>query len=297
MEKEKFKVDFIGIGAPKSATSWIYQCLKEHPEVCVSKQKETLFFWRQSEYKKGIKYYRKYFNDCGDKIKGEFSANYLAEAKSSLRIKKHFPNTKIIVCLRDPVQRVYSHYYYDKARGKRNDSFKESLETTPAYLNDGLYYTHLKKYFKLFPKENILVLIYEDIEKDPKIFIQNIYKFLKIKKDFIPPSLNKKINLTSKNKLYFSPFNDLNFKRVIKNAKKNLFGQTLIKFLKLTQLSKIIIFLKKKNLKGELDNSQKALDRPPINSQDKKNLYLFYKKEIEKLEKLLNKDLSIYKYD
>jgi len=138
LKNEDFKVDFIGIGAARRGTTWIYECLKEHPQICVSKIKEVRFFSDQRTYRKGMKYYQSFFNHCsGNKIKGEISPAYLwgknGENVASL-IKKHFPGVKIFAVLRDPAERAYSHYHYDM------------------YIEQGLYYTKLKNILIYFPK-------------------------------------------------------------------------------------------------------------------------------------------------
>lgn len=295
-KKNNFQVDFIGIGTIKSGTSWIYQCLKEHPQICASIEKEIYFFCRQSKYEKGLNYYQSYFSHCPNKmIKGEFTTNYLSNKKSSFLIKKHFPKVKLIACLRNPIQRVYSNYYYDKVRGKRSGSFEKYLKETPEYIQNGLYYTHLQEYLKLFPRENILILIYEDISKNPLQFIQGIYKFLEVNSNFNPPSLNQRVNPTSKDRLFVSWFSSVNFQKTLTFLKKHFWGRQLIKLLKLTKISTLLLFLKVKNVKDVLDKSNKIFLKPPMKPETRSYLQKIYKDEINNLEKLIDRDLSFWK--
>src|SRR3989344_5640213 len=102
-----FKVDFIGVGAPKCGTTWIAECLAEHPDVCFSWNKEPHFFNRDREYEKSLDYYRTYFKNCENKkLRGEYTVNYLYFDSAADRIKKHFPGTKIIIALRNPIERA-----------------------------------------------------------------------------------------------------------------------------------------------------------------------------------------------
>jgi len=64
MNKDNFKIDFIGIGAMKAASTWIFEALKEHPEICVSSEKETNFFNNDYNYRKGLKWYKKFFRNA-----------------------------------------------------------------------------------------------------------------------------------------------------------------------------------------------------------------------------------------
>ena len=101
--ESNFQIDFVGIGAGKSATTWIYYCLKEHPQICCSSKKETAFFgkswweWGGGNYEKGMGWYETFFNHCPkDAIKGEFCTRYISDSDSPYLIKKHFPKVKII---------------------------------------------------------------------------------------------------------------------------------------------------------------------------------------------------------
>ena len=74
---EDIDIRFIGIGAQKSATSWISKCLSEHPEICVCSQKEIHFFNNDAKFLKGIQYYKTFFKDCArNKISGEYKQNF-----------------------------------------------------------------------------------------------------------------------------------------------------------------------------------------------------------------------------
>jgi hypothetical protein len=201
-----FKVDFIGIGVEKAATYWIADCLREHPEVCFSDKKELAFFnefdqhfltVRNPRYSRGIEWYKKHFKDCEKgKIKGEFTPTYLYSEETAKRIKKYFPEAKLILCLRNPVDRAFSQYLHDRSTGViKNISFEEALAASDSYIEKGKYYKYLRLYLKHFKKNQILVLLTDDIKKDPKKTIKKIYKFVGIKKaDFIPPSLLAKPN-------------------------------------------------------------------------------------------------------
>ena len=105
-------VDFIGIGAPKSGTTWLSECLREHPRVCMSEPKEIHFFnktyafyWKKQEWKymKGMEWYAEHWRGCtsGQK-RGEFSVFYMQDESTPELIHKHFPHVKLIACLRHP---------------------------------------------------------------------------------------------------------------------------------------------------------------------------------------------------
>ena len=300
-EKDNFKVDFIGIGAMKAVTTWIAKCLAQHPQICFSHLKEPDYFCGQ--YGRGLKYYQACFKHCKrGQIKGEFSvcclhSSYVNQAVE--RIKAHNPTIKLIASLRNPIERAQSYYFHQ--RSKRGYvsllTFEESIEKDNELLllEPGLYYKNLKKYYRHFPKENILILIYEDIKQNPKETIQEIYRFLGVDENFVPSALTQRINPTVEKLVRFPIYNQILalFVRGATQQNANPFLSSLYKILKRIGIPKITGFLRKLNRKktGKLTR----IEKPPMNPETKENLRNFYCRDIEKLEKLLGRDLSFWK--
>src|SRR5438045_5070609 len=89
--------DFIGIGAQRTGTSWIYACLYEHPEICMPR-KEINFFSRERNWTRGFEWYEQIFAECPSRtIAGEFSTSYLSDAQAPARIKDRYPAVRLIV--------------------------------------------------------------------------------------------------------------------------------------------------------------------------------------------------------
>jgi hypothetical protein len=200
---KKRKIDFIGIGAPRSGSTWLSQCLYEHPEIIFPNlksdqklhplDKEQNFFsqalFRRSysqknRYSKGINWYLNRFDWTDpNKIRGEFSVGYFADQKAPKRIKKHFPNIKLLAILRNPIEMIQSAYYHLKAlvHTKVPNDFDQAVnqgKIKELRLNWGLYYQNLSKYFSLFPPKNINITLLDDVKKSPQKKIQKIYTFL-----------------------------------------------------------------------------------------------------------------------
>ncbi|MBI4653429.1 MAG: sulfotransferase domain-containing protein [Nitrospirae bacterium] len=110
--------NFICIGTGRAGTSWLYKVLLEHREVCTAKNiKETQFF--NIHYEKGVGWYKKFFEDCGKaSAVGEISNRYIFDPAVPERIRKTVPDCKIIICLRNPYERIQSVYSF-KLRGGR----------------------------------------------------------------------------------------------------------------------------------------------------------------------------------
>ncbi len=209
-------INFIGVGAQRSGTSWTYACLYEHPEICIP-IKEIHFFSRP-RYENGIQWYEEHFAKCGaGKQCGEFSTSYLYSDVTAKRIHEHYPDTKIIAILRNPITRALSQYGNAIKGGEIPESmpFTEYYTTEKSVLEQGLYAKQLASYYAHFDPSQMLVLIYEDIKKDPEAFIKKIYAFLGVSTDFVPSMLHdESINVTrvpknialEKNMHHFSEF-------------------------------------------------------------------------------------------
>jgi hypothetical protein len=195
--------NFLIVGAPRAGTTWMAKNLMEHPEVYMPRIKETHFF--DLEYDKGIEYYKKYFNKVSDeKAVGEGTPNYLFLKEIPALLHKYMPEAKLIFTLRNPVDRLYSRYWNAKAKYESNAelSFEDKIKLKPLFIEEGFYYDHLVRYYELFPKENFLILLYEDIKIQPEEFMKKVYRFLQIDEHFNSPLLRNKINsAASKKKL------------------------------------------------------------------------------------------------
>lgn len=233
------KIDFIGIGVMKSATTWIYSILEDHEQVNVSCPKELDYFSREHNYSKGDNWYHKQFDINGllDKnmISGEISPSYMHNPLTPFRVQKYNKDIKIIVALRDPIKRAFSNHLHLVRRNvvKGSDlSFEYGLERFQMYIEQSKYYAILKPWFEVFPRENILVIIQEDIKKDPVSMSKKIYNFLNINNQHVSDNLFKKANVSKTVrshfvektlKLFASIFNLLGFGRLVSKIKKNRF--------------------------------------------------------------------------
>lgn len=199
--------NFLVIGAPRSGTTWIHDNLVRHPQVYVPRVKEVHFF--DKDYDKGIDYYESFFSRSnGAPAVGETTPAYLHGAYSSrdipILIRRHLPNVKLIASLRNPIERAYSRYWDSKARWAKNAplSFEEKLKDRPEFIQEGFYANQLTRYYDNFPKEQILVLLYDDLVATPVQFMSKIYAFIGVDPTFDAGLGSSQINASSgKNRL------------------------------------------------------------------------------------------------
>jgi hypothetical protein len=203
-----FTLDFVGIGAPRSGTTWVAECLSDHPQINLSKEKEVDFFSSQDHFvelfnlrnrwDKGIEYYKTLFPELKTqhKVSGEFSVSYLSDEKAPGRIHEFFPDTKIIVCLRKPQEMITSYYYWLKNSIASQHKMSEPIENlmSTGFIKYALFGESLERYYQLFQKHQIHIVWFEDIKENPAQTIKDLYDFLSVDSSFVPKSINTVIN-------------------------------------------------------------------------------------------------------
>ncbi|SFD95255.1 sulfotransferase [Nitrosomonas sp. Nm166] len=190
------KIDFLGIGAQKCASTWVHRVLSDHPEVAVYPGKEIDFF--SYYYNFGYEWYEKHLGDTSSaKAVGDISASYFSDLAAPDRVFLYNPNMRIILSLRDPVERAYSNHLFEVKLGHvtgQNLDFENGLKNNPMYLMQSHYAQHLARWFAVFPKDQILVIFQEDIRDYPLVQAQNLYRFLGVSEDHQSWFLDKKVN-------------------------------------------------------------------------------------------------------
>lgn len=171
----------IGIGAQKCMTSWVHALAAAHPGIAASTPKEVDFF--SYHFDRGYAWYERHFPDDG-RLGFEASPSYLHDPRAPLRAAAYAPDLRILVLLRDPVERAYSNHLHEIAKGHfPNTTFAEGIANNPAYVEQGLYATHLRRWFDHFPRENILCLLVEEIRTDTARAAAMVYQFLGVDPD------------------------------------------------------------------------------------------------------------------
>jgi len=190
------KPTFIGLGGQKCASSWLYTVFNDHPDAFVSTPKELNFF--SAVYDRGHRWYESHFRAAaGRSAVGEISPSYLPDADAPGRAQAYNPDFRILVALRDPVERAYSNHLHDIRLGYYDApdlSFEAGIENNPMYVEQSRYAQHLRRWLAHFPREHILVVLQEEISADPRAQARRVYEFLGIARDHEPASVGKRAN-------------------------------------------------------------------------------------------------------
>ena len=204
MPNDRSVTDFVYIGGPRCGSTWLSAVLSDHPDIFVPPGKELHFFndWMpydfEYRYRYGSEYYLSFFEQArSEQICGEISPFYYGDPKSAWRIHNFNPDMKIIVCLRDPADMLYSLYLLLRQREMRAASFEKELAVHPQLLNLCYFRPLLQPWFDLFPTEQIQVLMHGDIKRDPEGVSRQVFEFLGVDPDFEPPSLSTYFNLAT----------------------------------------------------------------------------------------------------
>jgi Sulfotransferase domain len=190
MKQDRALPDASIIGAQKCGTSSLHNYLTQHPGVIAPLRKEVHYF--DVHFPRGERWYRAHFGRVGEPgLNIDSSPYYLFHPLGAARMHLLLPKAKLIVLLRDPVRRAYSQYWHERGKGREPLSFEDALAAEPgrvaeahrrladceitasrehqtySYVSRGRYAEQLEHWLALYPREQLLVLRFEDLVKDP----------------------------------------------------------------------------------------------------------------------------------
>lgn len=183
-------------GFPKSGTSSLHSYLNQHPEICMSSPKESHYFAVASKWELGENYHNSLFGHCVEQHRyyGESSTIYCICEKSAERIKQHLDAPKVILLLRDPVERLVSHYNWLFKLGLENRSILEAVEASDSsfdpdcpipgsgnymsYLSFSSYSKYVPMWVSLFKEDNVKIVVSENLSKFPLQVVNECLEFL-----------------------------------------------------------------------------------------------------------------------
>jgi len=308
------KPDFFIVGAAKAGTTALQQILDDHPGIYMSPLKEPNFFYDDvaikdlrkellaklatenaekwisdgmqgmlwTAYLRDEKLNKKIFEKATDKICGEASVSYLYSKNAAKNIFNYNPHAKIIILLRNPSERAWSHFNMEKRMGLLQNSFINEFNKhkndvnpvwgiDPIFLSGGFYHNQVKRFLNVFPKEQIFICLYDDFKNNPNKTIHAILRFIGINNsegEFIID--NKKVNEARK-----SIVDDILPSEGIKAKAR-----------KIARMFGLHTFLK---------NLLSRENKTTLTPENKKLLAEYYAKDIQELEKLIEVNLNNWK--
>lgn len=284
-------VDLFHIGPQKSGTTWIYNCLKEHPEITTSPDDTIHFF--DMNYHRGEAWFLDHFAASSPSQKiFDPTYSYIRSPLAPKRIKAHNPKALIALTMRHPVSRAFSHYWHEKKKGRYNFTFEEIMSNYDLFANwvePGFYAVHIERLLEHFPISQILPQDYDHMCNAPSDFLRELLEFYGITTDFEPRVIDKRLNeakpTENHSKKQFKAFASRAGKSTLKNIG---LGKTIPYLNEIKNASSVA--------HPENRNRQKGMeylsDQPQALLED---LIAACEPEINHLEKLLELDFSSWR--
>ena len=294
---KQLKVDFFVLGVARGGTTSLYNYMQQHPAIFLPKVKECNFFSEVNSLDKevyldpdpGKEYHMKIIKDAAiyknlfedatpDQIKGEVSPSYLWDRNTAKRIHDHNPNAKLLISLRNPIERAFSHYQMHYQTGhEKEDSFEAAIKAPKnaiwgggnMYLEMSLYYEQLTPYFELFDRKNIMVLVSEEWTARNGEALNEIYDFLGLEP-------------------FYDYETDVPF-----NAARELKNKGLLAFLRLDKVKRPIKWLLPESAKDKLKDRlfYKEGEKQCINPETYRSLEDYFREDVYKTGELTGIDL------
>jgi hypothetical protein len=267
MEKpEKPTISFLMIGCQRCGTTWTDAALRTHPQIFLPEKKQSYFFDRN--YDMGMDWYLDRFQgiDPQQIAVGEIATGYCLLNAIPL-LAEHFPNTKLLMVMRNPIDRAYSNYQSRQIE-EGWSTFEEALESSADICERGQYIDQIECLLKFYEQDNVLFLLYDDLNADDQAYIKSIYAFIGV-------DSNVKSEMVGQ----------------IKNAA--MFLNTR-KFLHQVGLKSIVTLISKSWIGDKVRRSRKSKGRAymPMNLKTKKKLIKHFAPYNKKLATFLGRDLS-----
>jgi hypothetical protein len=174
--------NLIVIGAMKCGTTSLHFQLRRHPDIAMPRDKELDFFVAARNWPKGLEWYASRF-PAGTQIRGESSPSYTSSARHPgvpARMHSVIPDARLVYLVRDPVERMVSHWVNNVADGRETRPLPEAMRDEARYLDRSLYWRQISAYLEHYPPSRILVLTMEDLADRPVATLRTVLEFLDV---------------------------------------------------------------------------------------------------------------------
>jgi hypothetical protein len=280
--------NFFIVGGSKCGTTNISYYLNLHSKVFVSKLNEPYYFckWdlpnnfkRESMIRDEVKYLELFKNAKTEKVIGEATPSYLHSPNSAYKIKERFPDSKIIISIRNPIERAHSGYFSNEFMRKDNLSFREMIDSHKKLmdknefyiyniLEPGFFSKHIKRFQDNFTSDKIKVIVFEDYVKNTEKSIESILEFLELDTDFEFTEQPKRGYRIPKNKISKMTLENKTIRKISTFFIPTVTRQQIGERFMLKETEKSVMSLKERNYLKEI-----------------------YEDDVKKLEMLLHRDL------
>lgn len=263
-------------GAQRSGTTSLHYMLAQHPDIYLPpKPQEIHFFDIDAHYARGLDWYRSLFQGWnGERIVAQTSPLYLFEPRVPARLYAVLPEAHLLFILRHPVDRAYSHYWHQRRYGFETLSFEQALEREAermdqgnrdrrnfSYLARGDYAHQIQRYFEIFEREQILIVLQDDLEQQPRTLMEQVWRFLDLEPEPLAEPQHRNAALEPRLPIlqrFFLPLRE--------------------------RLPRLVALVDRVNLR--------SLTYPPMRAETRERLNRYFAPKIDELEALTGLDLD-----
>ncbi len=271
-------------GCQKTASTWLYVCFQEHPDILVPPTDSTHFF--TMNYWRGWDWYREHFQAYnGETAVCDPTCSYIRYPQAAERIAQFNPEAKLLFSLRNPIDRAFSHYWHEKKKNKIAFEFEEVLVNYDLFENwvvSGFYAERLKPFYDHFPAEQIKVVLYDDLKANPRTFLKPIYEFLGVDADFVPSTIDQ-------------PVNGAYYKPTAQVLRKTKLIDQLAEPVRWVLPKRVKSRLRERYCKGRYLDQVVSEYQRGIKPHVRERLHEYFAPENEKLSRLIGRDLGHWK--
>ncbi len=271
---------FLGIGATKAGSTWLYELLRTHPDVGMAERRREIHYF-DFYYDRGPNWYKQFFKDVeACEIRGEFSPTYLYCEELSERIAESAPTVqKLLVSLRNPVDRVFSFYAMRVRVEGYEGSFEQFLAERPMAIHKSKYGVHLERLRPWIERGALLPLIFEEAVKDVENTKIQLANFLGVDPKLFPAGAgHSQINRR------FSPRFWPLYVRVIALSQRLRRGDH----------DRLLNFAKRIGMK-RLFEREGTSPVPPMQPATRRRLITIFEPDVADLEKLLGRPMTLWR--
>lgn len=298
------KLNLFLVGAPKCGTTAMDSYLAAHPDICMSARKELHFFGsdlHSASFTKEPKTYHDNFSHYdGEKVLGESSVWYLYSRNAAREIAEYSPEARILIMLRNPVDMIYSNYYQMLYNGNEHvKPFSKALRLEEErkngnyiypgthfinslfYLDTAAYYQQVKRYLETFSRSSVKIILFEEFMGNTDAVFREVLDFVEV-----DSAISLELPVVNANK-------------VVRNdtLNRSLRGKSYVgKWLKGLGKNSWANDKLKENVKSAISRINISTEkRPPLSAEDREYIYSYLKEDIDRLEDLIERDLSSWK--
>jgi hypothetical protein len=269
---------FFIVGPPRTGTSWLHSILTKQT-VLPSPTKETRFF--DTHFHRGIAWYRAHYPGSNHGLPvGEVAPTYFASPEARERIARIFPRTKAVCIFRNPIDRVFSLYRLKRAYGMISGSLEQAIARDPELMESSKYATHLAAWQLKLGKDRILPTLYDDLRNEPQRYIDTLADFIGVQRFAL-------------SEIQVSYVHSSAYMTHPRNYYWTRGATAMADWFKARRLGGVVAAVKSSPLLKLFLGGGPAFEELPPTVALK--LYELFRPEVEKLEEMLNRDLSAWK--